>query len=281
MRTELEKFLPLPLRPQNSHKGTFGKVLNIAGSKRYSGAAVLSSISVLRAGAGYVTLACPEEIISSVSSYSPDITFFPLNFRAVSNETNNLFFKSVNDYSVVSLGCGLTCDFEVKSFVADLIDKIKIPTVIDADGLNILASSDVDVFTFPSVITPHPKELSKLMGVEISEIQKNREKFCISASKKYNSVCVLKGHNTVVSDGEEVYINQTGNSSLAKAGSGDVLTGIIAGFAAQGCSVFQAAVLGVYLHGLCGELAGAELTEYSVLASDLLNYIPYAVKKLL
>jgi len=278
MRTELKDFLPLPTRPQQSHKGTFGKILNIAGSKRYSGAAVLSSLSALKTGAGYVTLACPENIITSVASYTPDITFLPLK---TDNEKENIKIISevINNYNVVSLGCGLTRDESVRKLITELLKILKIPTVIDADGLNIIADSDAKHFNFPSVITPHPKELSRLLRIETEEIQKDREKYCIFAAKEYNTICVLKGHNTVVSDGKDVYINESGNSSLAKAGSGDILTGIISGFAAQGCTLFKSAVLGVYLHGICGEAAGEELTEYSVLASDLLNYIPFGIKK--
>jgi len=281
MRAELDKFLPVPARVQNSHKGTFGKVLNIAGSKKYSGAAVLSSLSALKTGAGYVTLACPSCIVPSVASYSPDVTFLPLDFSENSADSISDVFKSVNTYNVVSLGCGLTCDISVKNFVLKLLEEIRVPSVIDADGLNILSDSGISHFDFPSVITPHPKELSGLLKISVEEIQKDREKYCVAAANKYNAVCVLKGHNTVVSDGKDIYINKTGNSSLAKAGSGDVLTGIISGLTAQGCSLFQAAVLGVYLHGLAGELASLDLTEYSVLASDLLKYIPYAIKKLI
>ena len=116
---------------------------------------------------------------------------------------------------------------------------------------------------------------------EVEKIQNNREEYCMLAAEKFNTICVLKGHNTVVSDGNDVYINKTGNSSLAKAGSGDVLTGVISGFAAQGYTLFQSAVLGVYLHGLCGEIASQDLTEYSVLASDLLKYIPFGIKNLM
>ena len=277
MRIELEKFLPVPKRPRNSHKGTFGKVLNIAGSKRFSGAAVLSSLAVLKTGAGYVTLACPEEIVSSVASYSPDITFFPLDFSV----ENNNFSELICSYDALSLGCGLTAELSVTNFVLSLLKEIQVPSVIDADALNILADSEIKNFDFPAVMTPHPKELSRLMRVSIEDIQNNREEYCVIAAKKYNAVCVLKGHNTVVSDGKDVYINTTGNSALAKAGSGDVLTGIISGLAAQGCSMFQAAVLGVYLHGISGELASYDMTEYSVLASDLLKYIPFAIKKII
>lgn len=284
MRDIKSDFFKLPERPLNSHKGTFGRILNIAGSKKYSGAAVLSSLSALKSGAGYVTLACHESVISSVSSYTPDITFLPLriatnNFSCEENVRTIL--EKISGYNVLAVGCGLTTEKFVSEFVLKLFPNVKIPTVIDADGLSIIAENDFGKFEFPSVITPHPKELSRLMNTDVGEIQNDREKYCREAALKYNTICVLKGHNTVVSDGEKVYINFSGNSALSKAGSGDVLTGLISGFAAQGCSLFDAAVLGVYIHGVCGELAAEDLTEYSVLASDLLTYIPNAIKKLL
>lgn len=284
MRDIINEFLKLPNRPQNSHKGMFGKILNIAGSKNYSGAAILSSLSALKSGAGYVTLACPEDIVSSVSSYTPDITFLPLkkecnNFSYEKNA--EIILEKITDYNVVSLGCGLTTEKSVSELVLKIFHNVKIPTVIDADALNIVAKNNTGKFDFPSVITPHPKELSRLLNIDVTEIQTNREKYCQEAALKYSTVCVLKGQNTVISDGTQTYISFTGNSSLAKAGSGDILTGLIAGFAAQGCSMFKSAVLGVHIHGLCGELASEDLTEYSVLASDLLTYIPNAIKKLM
>lgn len=284
MRNELNDFLKLPERPENSHKGTFGKILNIAGSKNYSGAAILSSLSALKSGAGYLTLACPESIVSSVSSYSPDITFLPLKEeKGDSFYLNNikLISQKLNEFDVLSVGCGLTTDENVSKFLLKVLENTKIPTVIDADALNIISKYEVEKLNISSIITPHPKELSRLLKTDVQIIQSNRENYCKAAAIKYNTICVLKGHNTVISDGNNIYINHTGNSSLAKAGSGDVLTGIISGFLAQGCSFFQAAVLGVYIHALCGELASVDLTEYSVLASDLLNYIPKAIKKLM
>ena len=276
--------MPLKERPQNSHKGTFGKILNIAGSKKYSGAAILSSLAALKTGAGYLTLACPENVVASVSSYTPDITFLPLKVLdngSIEEENIEFLTEKINEYNVVSIGCGLTCEKSVENLVLNLLTSIKIPAVIDADGLNILANSDFNKFDFPSVITPHPKELSRLLNIGVEKIQNSREEYCIKVAEKYNTVCVLKGHNTVISNGKDVYINKSGNSSLAKAGSGDVLTGIISSFIAQGYAIFQAAVLGVYLHGLCGEIASKELTEYSVLASDLIKYIPFGIKKLM
>ena len=291
MRYELEQITKFfPKRIQNSHKGTFGRILNISGSQNYSGAAILSSLSALKSGAGYVTLACPDVIVKSIASYSPDITFIPLKSTAIgsiSKENTNGVIHRIKDFDIISIGSGLTTNEETKSFVLELLENIEKPIVIDADALNIIASENITDVPKNSIMTPHPKELSRLLNVPVEEIQSNREKFAIIGAKKYNTVMVLKGHETVVTDGKNIYINKTGNSALAKAGSGDVLTGITAGIAAQMKKnlpenfLFYVATNSVFLHGMVGELASKDLTEYSVLASEQIKYIPQAIKKIL
>lgn len=291
MRYELEQITKFfPQRIQNSHKGTFGRILNISGSQNYSGAAILSSLSALKSGAGYVTLACPDVIVKSIASYSPDITFIPLKSTAIgsiSKENTNSIIHRIKDFDIISIGSGLTTNEETKSFVLELLKNIEKPIIIDADALNIIASENIKNVPKNSIMTPHPKELSRLLNVSVEEIQANREKFAIIGAEKYNTVMVLKGHETVVTDGKNIYINKTGNSALAKAGSGDVLTGITAGIAAQMKKnmpenfLFYVATNSVFLHGMAGELASKDLTEYSVLASEQIKYIPQAIKKIL
>ena len=291
MRYELEQITKFfPKRIQNSHKGTFGRILNISGSQNYSGAAILSSLSALKSGSGYVTLACPDVIVKSIASYSPDITFMPLKSTAIgsiSKENTNGVIHRIKDFDIISIGSGLTTNEETKSFILELLKNIEKPIVIDADALNIIASENIKNVPKNSIMTPHPKELSRLLNVSVEEIQANREKFAIIGAKKYNTVMVLKGHETVVTDGKNIYINKTGNSALAKAGSGDVLTGITAGIAAQMKKnmpenfLFYVATNSVFLHGMAGELASKDLTEYSVLASEQIKYIPQAIKKIL
>lgn len=283
----LDKF---PKRYQNSHKGSFGKILNIAGSKIYSGAAILSSLSALKTGTGYVTLACPDSIIQSVASFTPDLTFFPLisseNGSIASINTNSVLEK-IKDYDVISLGSGLTTDSEVAIFVREILVSMDKTVIIDADALNIISVKKIDTVPQKTVMTPHPKELSRLIDVSVDEIQRNREKYAAQAAKKFNAIIVLKGHETVVSDGVNFYINNSGNSALAKAGSGDVLTGIISSIVAQSNEqnnddyLFYSAAIGVYLHGLAADIAAEELTEYSLLASDQLKYISRAINKIL
>ena len=262
----------LPERKQFSHKGTFGKVLNIAGSEYYTGAAYLSSIAALKTGCGYAALSSSPKVINTVSLRTSDIVFIPIT------EVK----KKIPEFDVISVGCGLSTDLSVsilyKSILETLAGTDK-PVIIDADGLNMLSKMKKEV-KLPEnlIITPHPKEASRLLGVEVEDILEKPMKFAKELSKKYHAVTVLKLHSTVVCSAEnDIYVNTTGNSSLAKAGSGDVLTGMISGLIAQKMSNFEAAKLAVYLHGKTGEIASGMLSEYSVLASDLLKYIPCAI----
>lgn len=268
----------LPIRDDNSNKGSFLKILNIAGCTNYSGAAYLSSISALKTGGGFITLACPDAIIDRISPLMPEVTYYPLKtnnlgFISEENKINNIF-----DYGVISLGCGIGTDIQTKNFMINTLNSINSNqcTLIDADGINNLAVHRGELFLKNTIITPHPKELSRLLNVSLDEIIDNREKYARITSQTYECITVLKGKNTIVTDGDEIFINTTGNSALAKAGTGDVLTGIISGFLSQHLSLFDAAKLGVFLHGLSGDLASDDLTLYSVLASDVIDYIPFA-----
>lgn len=257
----------LPPRKQNSNKGTFGKVLNIAGSKYMPGAAYLSSVAALKTGCGYCFLASCDDVIKSVAAQTQNIVFVPL--REIKKQSPD----------VLAIGCGITTRSQ-KLFKTAIKTFSDIPTVIDADGLNILSEHNIKL-PEKVILTPHPKEASRLLNLPLDEILKDTEFYAKEITTKYNCTTVLKTHNTVVcSKSYEIYKNTTGNSALAKAGSGDVLTGMIAGLLAQGMSEFDAAKLAVYLHGLSGELASEKLTEYSVMASDLIDYIPTAIKTL-
>ncbi len=253
----------LPIREENSNKGTFGKILNISGSKYMWGAGLLSSLSALKIGAGYVVLASDESVLSRVNI--PEIVLAPLS------KISEL------DATVLLIGCGLST-FR-KGIFKSAISR-NIPKVIDADGLNMLAEIDFKLDK-NTILTPHPKEASRLLNCTLDEILENMELSAKQICEKYNCITVLKSHRTIVTDGEKIYYNTTGNSALAKAGSGDVLAGMIAGLLAQGSSPYEAACLGVYLHGLAGDLAKNDLTAYGVLASDTIRYIPYAIKNLL
>ncbi|MBR2431231.1 NAD(P)H-hydrate dehydratase [bacterium] len=265
----------MPVREQNSHKGTFGKVLNFCGSKNYIGAAYLSTKSSLKVGAGLSALASKKQIISSVSAMLPEAIYL----------TREEGLDKINEFSVVLIGCGLGQGISAKNLLKKVMKKTKgKPLIIDADGLNLLATitpSRPSPSREGVIITPHPLEASRLLDCPVEQVIENLEDSAKKLSKKYNCVTVLKTHRTIVCDTNlEIYVNQHGNSALAKAGSGDVLAGIIAGLLAQGTKPFEACKLGVYLHSRSGEIASEKLTEYSVLANDLIEFLPNAIKEL-
>lgn len=277
----------LPRRPENSHKGTFGKILNISGSVNYQGAAYLSSISALKTGAGYVTLAAIQKVIDNIAAKTPDITFLPLRdsyAQCIASDALSEIRDIIKDFNVISIGSGLSDKPAAMAFVDEALkylSETNMPVVIDADALNAISHLGITKIPSNSVITPHPKELSRLLNIPVDEIQNDRVQYAKFAAQKLSCTVLLKGKNTVIASDTGIFINPTGNSALAKAGSGDVLTGIISGLIAQGVSVKDSTVLGAYLHGLAGELASRELSEYSVLASDIINYIPSAIKNIL
>ncbi len=265
----------LPRRSQNSHKGTFGKVLNFAGSPNYVGAAYLSSISALRVGCGYVALASLPAVLQAISAKTPDLVLIPVK------QAKNI----IKNYDVVSLGCGFSTEAPAMLMFKSLMTELAIldlPVVLDADGINLLAKFKKTILPDTLILTPHPKEASRLLGKDLDDILKNTEDAATEISLNYKCTTVLKGHNTVVCSKDlNIYVNQTGNSALAKAGSGDVLCGMISGLIAQRLKPFDACKTAVYLHGLAGDLASLDLTEYSVLASDILEYIPKAIKNVM
>ena len=259
----------MPTREQNSNKGTFGKVLNFAGCKNYIGASYLSTVSVLKAGAGFVALASEKEVVRSVSTLLPEAVYL----------SRQEGLRNVKQYSTILIGCGLGLERSSIKLFNDVISRLQketVPVLIDADGLNILAKKKIDL-PKNTIITPHPLEASRLLGVPLEDLEGSARQL----SEKYNCVAVLKTHRTTICYKDKISVNQHGNSALAKAGSGDVLAGIIAGLLAQKMDIFEAAKLGVYLHSRAGEIASQDLSEYSVLASDLPKYLPLAIKELL
>lgn len=277
----------LPKRPANSHKGTFGSVLNIAGSGFYTGAAYFSSISALKVGCGLAALASTETVLRTVSVLSPDIILIPLaetKEKTISPKSIKKLESILDNYDAISVGCGLFTNKDTITFfdkLIKLLNKSETPVIIDADGLNILSGLDNPELPQNTILTPHPKELSKLLKVDTENILLQPEFWVKKCCEKYDCTTVLKLHKTIVSDNRgNFYINNTGNSALSHGGSGDILCGMISGFIAQGLNCFDASVLAVYLHGLAGEMASKDLTEYSTLSSDLVKYIPKAIKSI-
>lgn len=289
----------LPKRKSNSHKGTYGHVLNIAGSNEYRGAAYLSSIGAFKAGCGLVTLASYNKVIDIVANYSPMIIYLSLVDNAFAKFYNlSKIIKNIDKYNVVCIGCGLGMKSVSIFLVKKLIKALQytnIPFIIDADAINIIAKEKINVLPQNTIITPHPKELSRLLNLSIEDIQKNRIEAAIKASQKYKCITLLKGENTIISNktGEKVYINTSkGNSALSKAGSGDLLSGMISGFLAQMVNddedtdtisekIIKASVIGVYIHLKAAEAATIDMTQYSVLQEDIINSIGGQIKKLL
>lgn len=263
----------LPKRIENSNKSTYGRVLNFAGSDYMSGAAYLSSVSALKTGCGYCFLCSTDRVMDIVAAKTSNIVFLPL-----SDLTQNL-----DSFDVVMCGCGLSQSDVALAKLTDLFAGLnpKTPLVIDADAINLISKTPQIFLSkrFEKVImTPHPKEAARLLNSSVEDVLADVRLSAEKIAAKYNCVTVLKTHNTViVSPSGEFYENHTGNNSMAKAGSGDVLTGMISGIAAQGANLFEAAVLGVYLHGMSGEIASKSLTNYSVMAEDLIANIPNAI----
>ena len=271
----------LPTRPDDANKGTMGTLLNISGSYSMAGACILSSLSALRSGVGLQKIALPQSIYPTVATNVYEAVFLPLkdsNSGTVDSSSLDFLLDNAKRADSVLLGCGLGLSDDTISFVRDFVGACTVPLLIDADGINAL-SMNIDVLKKSKadvVLTPHPKEMSRLCSLSVEEIQADRAGIASSFAKEYNAVVVLKGKDTVVTDGERVYVNPTGNSGMAKGGSGDVLSGIIASLMAQGVKNFEAACVGVYIHGLAGDLASAKLTKTAMLPRDIIEYLPHA-----
>ncbi len=270
----------LPDRPIDGHKGMFGRVLIVGGSRDMLGAPVLAGTAALRMGAGLVQIAVPREILPAALSITPEL--IGLGLETAKDEKR--LFEAAEIADSIVIGPGLGQSTFAKSRVLRLI-RLNKPMVIDADALNILAHQKrwpTSCKAF-AVLTPHPgemKRLGKLIGInDIPTDEAGRIEVATRAANDFGQIMVLKGHRTVVTDGSRVYVNQTGDSSLSKAGSGDVLSGIIATLLAQKMERFEAACAGVWLHGKAGELAGARLGRRCVLARDVTVALPDAIRQ--
>ena len=278
---------PLPGRPSDGHKGTFGRVLLAAGSRGMSGAAVLAALGALRSGSGLVRLAVPRSLVPVVAAIEPACLVLPLSEDAAG--TTGLgglvtLRRAAAQATAVAIGPGWGQGMALEVLAETLYVELDRPLVVDADGINALAVSR-RVFAAgenrprpagPRVLTPHPGEMARILGIDIASVENDRESQARALALRTGAVIVLKGAATVVTDGDRLIVNSTGNSGLATGGSGDVLTGLIAGLLAQGLPVLDAAWLGVYLHGLAADLAAAELSESGLIASDLPDWIPAA-----
>lgn len=263
----------LPQRPPSGHKGTFGHLLLLAGSRGFAGAAVLAARGALRCGAGLVSLAVPGEIVPLVAPQVPE---------AMVHERTSLEGLLERATAVV-LGPGLGMSPEAKRLLRDLLGKIELPVVIDADGLNILAQEGLELVAKRKVVlTPHPGEMARLSGLSLADIQADRVEVARSFAKKWGLVLVLKGARTVVAgpDGT-IFVNPTGNPGMATGGTGDVLAGMIGSLLAQGLGLIEASAAAVFLHGLAGDLGIIDLGTAGLVAGDVVDYLPAAWQKVL
>ncbi|MDD5545618.1 MAG: NAD(P)H-hydrate dehydratase [Candidatus Omnitrophica bacterium] len=278
--------MKIPKRKADSNKGDYGHVFVLAGSPGFTGAAALCSRAALLSGSGLVTLGIAKSLNPIMARKLTEVMTKPLpetRGGTLSEKAYAGIMKFADKADCLAIGPGLSRNPGAQRLVRKVIIALKGPVVLDADGLNALEGR-VELLKrakAPVVVTPHPGEMSRLAGLTVKTVSAAKEKVAKEFANKYNVVCVLKGHRTVVAaPGGRRYVNFTGNPGMAKGGTGDVLTGMIASFIGQGIRPFDAAKLGVYLHGLAGDLAAKDKGEVSMLASDLLNKIPEAVKKL-
>ncbi|KPU26689.1 carbohydrate kinase-like protein [Caloranaerobacter sp. TR13] len=277
----------IPRRKAYSHKGTYGRVGILAGSLGMTGAAYLTSTACLRSGSGLVYLFTPKSLNKILEIKTTEVITIPVEDNGKGHfciEGLEYILKTIENMDVLAIGPGLGVDFERTELVKQVLLNYKKTIVLDADGINCLANS-TEVFKQrkgKTIITPHPGELSRLLDISIKEIESDRVKYAQLTSEKFGVITVLKGANTVISSEEgKIYINTTGNPGMATAGSGDVLTGIITSFIGQGIECLAATVAGVYVHGLAGDLAKYEKGEYGLIATDVLEHIPYSIKSLI
>jgi len=275
----------LPRPRADSHKNNRGRVLVIAGSAAFPGAAVLAARGAQRAGAGYVTLAVPDSVVPIAQAHLLSIPVVGLpqaRSHAFSSAALDKALQLARDYDAVVLGPGLTLADGAVVTTRGLVAKLNLPLVIDADGLNALVDAHelIGQRSAPTVLTPHPGELARLLGTTSRQVQADRI-LSSAALAAHSTAVVLKGAGTVISDATRQVVNVSGSPALATAGSGDVLSGIIGTYLAQGLSPLEAGALGAYVHGRAGEAAASALTPICVSAEDIPDYLPEAVAELL
>jgi len=273
-------------RKVNSHKGDYGHILILAGSSRYSGAALLCAEAALRSGSGLVTLGIPKSINTALIRVKPrEIITLPLPETKEGTLSLAAFTKLrtlLSSIDVLIIGPGLGRNRSTDALVKKLIRKINLVKVVDADALNAISNCQ-DILKFHRgqlILTPHEGEMSRLFNISLSSVKNNRKLVAKKYAKHYNSIIILKGHNSIVTDGlKRCYINRSGNPGMATAGSGDVLSGITGAFLAQGLNGFEAAKYATYIHGLAGDLAARDKTQIGLIASDIIDRIPDAIRK--
>jgi NAD(P)H-hydrate epimerase len=283
-------------RPRNSNKGTYGHVLVVGGSVGKAGAAAMAGFSALRAGAGLVTVATPNSVLPTVAGFHPELMTEPVEETGdgtISIHALDLLRSLAENKTVLAIGPGISRNEETAEVVRKIVTESDVPMVLDADGLNAFEGraqdfkrrgrldNAVDAEKSALILTPHPGEMARLTGLNVPAIQRDRINVARSFAKEHDAILVLKGDRTIVSSPTgEAWVNPTGNPGMATGGTGDILTGMVAGLIAQNPKrLFEAVIAAVYLHGLAGDIARERMGEHSLVATDLLSALPEAFRR--
>ncbi len=273
-------------RPAASNKGNFGHVLVIGGSLGKAGAAAMAGMAALRSGAGLSTVVVPKSILSTVAGFHPELMTEPL----AETKAGSISLRALRglenlgeSMTVLAIGPGISRVPETSKLVRALVKKQNLPVVLDADGLNAFAghASELNGKGRSLIITPHPGEMARLLGSTVAAVQRDRLNVARTFARKHQVIVVLKGHRTLIADsGGEVWVNTTGNPGMATGGTGDILTGMVAGLVAQNPKrILEAVIAAVYLHGLAGDVAREQMGEHSLVATDLIRALPEAFRR--
>ena len=268
----------LPDRDENAHKGNFGKILLLCGSRGYTGAAYLATMGALRSGAGLVFLGVPESIYAIEAVKLNEAIVFPLPDREGKLSTDAIpeILSRLPKVDAVLIGCGLGQSEDILAVTKTVLENANCPVVVDADGINVL-SAHKDILRgrkHPTILTPHDGEFTRLGGI----IGSDRMASAKALAKELNSIVLLKGHRTCITDGETAYLNTTGNPGMAVGGSGDLLAGILVSLLGQGIDPLEAAACAPWLHGAAGDICAREMGQYGMLPSDMLHVLPRLMK---
>lgn len=264
----------LPKRQAETHKGNYGKILLLCGSRGYTGAAAFAALGALRTGAGLVYLGVPESIyeIESVKLLEPVIIPLPDEAGSFGTDSSNVIKSILPNMDAVLIGPGIGKTMGAFSTVEYVLKNAVCPVVLDADGINVI-SEHKDILrerTSPTILTPHDGEFRRIGGVVLSD----RVEAAGCLARDLGCILLLKGNRTIITDGDEYYINQSGNPGMATGGSGDVLAGIIVSFLGQGLDPLQAAACGAWVHGCAGDICASEIGQYGMLPQDMVNVLP-------
>ena len=282
--TENEAYALLPERKNNGHKGTFGKIAVLAGSRGMGGAPLLSSEAALRSGSGLVYLLTAEDIEVEIANELRELLSIPLPSRdgIITENSLSKIFNFTDKMDLLAAGPGLGNNEATQKVIQGILKKLSLSLVLDADALN--SVSDLDLlknYDGEILVTPHPGEMARMIDKSIEEINQNRIEIAADFAKKYGVNIILKGAATVTAAADgRVYLNQTGTNGMATAGSGDVLTGIVSALIGQGMHIFEAAALAAYVHGRAGEVAADQKSDFGLKSGDIIDFLPEVWKKL-